>query len=297
VRLGDDFDLMLVIVATLLQLWLVLTGQGGVFRVALGFLFVVFMPGYSILSALYRPFREHGPIERVALAGAASLAISALSGLALDRLAISVRAEAFALWMSAAIALFAVTGVVRRELEGRSVPTATTRADDTAEDGSASSRPEQAGFAGGAMAAVLCLIAATALGLGFVAHSLVLVPPPAAGSVSLYVVDPSGRAHDYPHSVVRGAEVKLELGIAYHGGPPQEFELKGPDGNRTRLHLKPGESWKRVMSLNIDHLGGTRAQGQDAQDMLGLRWELYQAGADTPLRVVQVWVRIEGAQR
>jgi hypothetical protein len=305
--LWNCLDLLLVIAAGLAQLWLVLAGEVGPVRSALGLLFVTFLPGYSLLSALYRPFDEYGAVERVGIAVGASLALSALSGLALDRLALSVRPELYAMWMSAAIALLALGGIVRRYLQALQARAITggvehTGAGDADGAGSAgrggdTTRKDSAprhgwsGWRQAAMLAVLGVLVAAALGLGLVAHSISSAP--AAESVSLYLLDPAGAARDYPH-VTAGGTITVNLGISYQGQSPARFELQGPDGRRIPVSVNPGQNWTRQVRMAVaEAVGNTDGMAGQQHRLLNLRWELYRPGSAEALRTVQLWVRPE----
>ncbi len=306
IRLWDCLDLLLVIAAGLAQLWLVLAGEGGPVRSALGFLFVTFLPGYSLLSAVYRPFGEYSAVERAGMAVGASLALSTLSGLALDRLALSVRPELYAMWMSAAIALLALGGIVRRHLQARSTTGGLEHADAGRAGDAGSAGPgggttavgsaPQHGWAGWRQAAVLAVLGvlvAAAMGLGLVAHSI--APAPAAESVSLYLLDPAGAARDYPHVAV-GGTITVSLGISYQGQGPARFELQGPDGRRMPVSLNPGQNWTRQVRMTVaeaEAAGNTDGMAGQQHRLLNLRWELYRPGSAEALRTVQLWVRPE----
>ncbi|HZA21889.1 MAG TPA: DUF1616 domain-containing protein [Dehalococcoidia bacterium] len=77
-------DLLAIVVVTLLIELLIYSVPLEPVRVALGVLFVLFFPGYVLVSALY-PWREQlQGVERIALGLGLSLALVPLLGLALN---------------------------------------------------------------------------------------------------------------------------------------------------------------------------------------------------------------------
>jgi len=79
-----DIDLLAILVLTVLMHVLIYSSSVEFARVSLGLVFVLFFPGYALVSALY-PSRSHmNGIERVALSVGLSLALVPLLGLALN---------------------------------------------------------------------------------------------------------------------------------------------------------------------------------------------------------------------
>ncbi len=78
------WDLVLVIVLASLLLVVAFTAQTGSLRVVLGLAFVLFMPGYVIVSALFPKAESIDTIERVAFSFGVSIAVVSLTGLLLN---------------------------------------------------------------------------------------------------------------------------------------------------------------------------------------------------------------------
>jgi uncharacterized membrane protein len=110
----------------LLQLGFVLFGTTGLVRTTLGLLLVAFLPGYTLLAALYKPtaFR-FGALEHVVLALPISLALSALLGLVLHSVGLGVSASIQVITLSSFVTV-TTTIALWRELHRPSPSRATT---------------------------------------------------------------------------------------------------------------------------------------------------------------------------
>ena len=96
-----SLDLVIVMSLTLLQMLLVLLDITGPVRAGSGFLFVSLWPGYSLLAAFYRLYRQNliGILEHLVLSVPTSLALNVVLGLVLNNLNLSIRPESHVLWM------------------------------------------------------------------------------------------------------------------------------------------------------------------------------------------------------
>ncbi len=81
-------------------------------RYALGFLFICFLPGYS-LTKLFFPAREMGGLEKLALSIGLSLAIVPFTVFILDYLPVGVRATPIAVSLSALTLCFSGVALLR----------------------------------------------------------------------------------------------------------------------------------------------------------------------------------------
>jgi uncharacterized membrane protein len=236
-----------------LQIGLVLTGVTGVVRVASGFLFVTVLPGYSLLRALYRPYRqEFNPIEQVALAVPVSLAMGAVLGLLFDNIGWSVRPTFHVLWLSFITCALALAPLVPGQ--GETELTA------------------KAGW-GAVLIGLVCL----ALGLGLVARDVSHETRPQV--VSLFLLNAEGKTAHYPARIKINAAKLVRIGVAYQGPSPRAFSLWTPTGTRTSLVLHPGQTWSKLVPVVSSKPG-----------LQELTWKLSDAGSSTATRSVHLWV-------
>ncbi len=87
------WDLVAVIVLASLLLGVVLIAQTGALRVVLGLAFILFLPGYVIVSALFPKAEDLDTIERIALSFGISIAVVPLIGLLLNYTPWGIRLE------------------------------------------------------------------------------------------------------------------------------------------------------------------------------------------------------------
>ncbi len=87
------WDLVVVMVLAALLAGVVLATQTGPLRVVLGLVFILFLPGYVIVSALFPKAEDLDTIERVALSFGLSIAVVPLIGLMLNYTPWGIRLE------------------------------------------------------------------------------------------------------------------------------------------------------------------------------------------------------------
>ena len=80
----DNRKILIAIIIITLVLFPVVAFTTGPLRIVLGTLFVIFIPGYTLISALFPKKEDMGGIERVALSFGSSIAIVPLIGLILN---------------------------------------------------------------------------------------------------------------------------------------------------------------------------------------------------------------------
>ncbi len=77
-------DLLVILISSILLVVAVALAASGPLRVALGLLFILFLPGYALIAALFPSGKEIDWIERVALSFGLSIAVVPLLGLLLN---------------------------------------------------------------------------------------------------------------------------------------------------------------------------------------------------------------------
>ena len=83
-------------------------------RYVLGSIFVLFLPGYSLIKVLF-PTLELGNIERVALSVGMSLALVPITGLLLDQTPWGIRTTSVTLSLLSLTTIFATTAIMREQ--------------------------------------------------------------------------------------------------------------------------------------------------------------------------------------
>ena len=77
-------DLLVILISSILLVIAVALAASGPLRIALGLLFILFLPGYALIAALFPSGKEIDWIERVALSFGLSIAVVPLLGLLLN---------------------------------------------------------------------------------------------------------------------------------------------------------------------------------------------------------------------
>jgi uncharacterized membrane protein len=80
----DNRKILIAIIVVTLLLFPIVALTTGPLRIALGLLFVIFFPGYTLLSALFPKRGDLSGVERIALSFGLSIAVSPLIGLILN---------------------------------------------------------------------------------------------------------------------------------------------------------------------------------------------------------------------
>jgi uncharacterized membrane protein len=285
------YDLLAVLALCGLQLTLVLSGTTGVLRIASGFLFVALLPGYSLLAAVYRPFRRDvAPLEHVILSLPVSLALDVALGLLLNNLGWSVRPQRQVIWMSVVTVLPACAVMYCQRpahVDGDASRRETTR---PAVRGwvrwpvwwCSAHRPGSSGVGEHALLtygmAPLALIACLALALGVVTETIARPAP--AQSVSLSLLDSGGQDAAYAVDATRGVTIQLQLSVALEGGARRSFELTSSRGTSREINLQPGQTWSQAVAVPVLRTGLQR-----------LSWTLTGSGASRLRRSVHLWIR------
>lgn len=270
-------DLLAIAALALLQVLLVLLGTGGPLRIAGGLLMMTLWPGYSLLAALGRGFRQAlEPLEHVALAIPASLSLNALLGLALNHAGLSVDPLTSTLWMSGYVMLLSAAAAIarqRRKHADRDVGTGAVR--------------------GLVLGGIVLVALATGIAITYNSRA---GPSP---HTSLYLLDQAGTTAAYPAHAAPDAPILITVGIAYKGDAPRDVHLVAsstrlPAGYRARpaprslpvvhaaipITLQPGEIWEAEVAVTLTAPGLHR-----------IRCELCPVDGGPCERAVHLWIR------
>jgi len=249
-----SLDLVIVMSFTLLQMLLVLLDITGPIRAGSGFLFVSLWPGYSLLAAFCRRYRQNlmGLLEHLVLSVPTSLALNVVLGLALNNLNLSIRPDAHVLWMGFLTCALTLAAMVHPHTDH------------------GNKRRYCLAFTGALTVALL---------LGVFAHSSRLSDT--ESYLSLYVLGADGQAVDYPIEVAAGTPVRITVGINYAGTSAEDLHLVSPTEDEIALRMQPGDEWEKNMELTLTQPGLHRVS-----------WDLYRSGMNVPARSVQLWLKV-----
>jgi uncharacterized membrane protein/LysM repeat protein len=249
-------------------------------RIVLGLPFVLLLPGYVLVAALYPRKEDLDPIERAALSIGLSIAIVPLIGLALNYSPWGIRLNPILAFMSLFIVMGAGAAMYRRQ----ALPP---------EEAFAINVPlprwSQIGLArvAPAVIVVLCLI-----GFGAAAAFLAMSRGSSESFSEFYILGPDGRAEGYPRTVELGDSLTVILGVVNHEGDDIGYEIEATVGGQVAgfidsLRLEDGERWERPVTL-------VPSQAGDSQKVQFLLHRVGVDGAEEAYRSVHLWVDVEG---
>jgi uncharacterized membrane protein len=263
-------------------LWLLILAivafPGSPIRVVLGIPFVLFFPGYALITALVPRKTGMSGIERVALSFGLSIALVILICLALNYTPFGIRLMPIVISLAAALLVLSAISWARE----RKIP--------EAERYSISFRPSLGSvWSGRPLDKALSVVLAVAIlaSLGAVAYTIAK-PKPGEEFTEFYILGPGGKAEGYPSEVRIGEEASVTGGITNHfrtrvsyriavtvaGTPVTEF---GP------IELEPKGKWEGQVSFVPTTAGAAQK----------VEFLLYQTpAADNTTRSLHVWVDV-----
>lgn len=278
-------DLLAAILLALATLFFTLTSMGdiSVVRIPLGLLMVLFVPGYTLIAALFPKMKDLDGIERVALSFGLSIAVVPLIGLGLNYTPWGIRLTPVV--VSLAIFTLAMAGAAY--LRRKSLPeeerfatnfraaTNSLKAEILADE---KSRLDKA----------LTIILVITIMLSIAALVYVIVTPKQGEKFTeFYILGPGGKAYDYPTSVLAGNESTVIVGVVNHEYALVNYSLQLGLNNSTilkrELALEHNQTWERPVSYALNKTG----DGQKLQFLL------YKEGNFTaPYRDLHLWVNV-----
>ena len=197
--------LIAIVVITLLSLPVVFFTTGPL-RIVLGLLFVLFFPGYTLLSALFPRKGSLSGIERIALSFGLSIAVVPLIGLVINYTPWGINLYPIIISVTLFIVITSAVGWYRlwrlppKERFGVSV-------------GIRQPRWGRRGIGDKVLYACLGLAVLVAIGsLGYV----IAAPKQGERFTEFYILGIDGKAENYPKQVVVNEPVELIIGIVNH---------------------------------------------------------------------------------
>lgn len=280
-------DLALVILFTLLCIPFVLISplNETSIRLFLGLPLVLFLPGYSLIAALFPRKDDLDGIERLALSFGLSIAIVPLLGLALNYTPFGIRLSPILAILSLFTVSFAVGASVRRSMvpEGERFDVEFGVALRTLKESfeAADTKTDRI--------LSIILVISIVLAIAMVIY-VIITPKQGEKFTEFYVLGPSGKASDYPTNLEVGEEGEVIIGVVNHEYAmvtyQLEVQLSGEVIGEERIELLHNETWESPFTFRA------RRAGEDQK----LEFLLFKEGLEEaePYRSLHLWVDIKG---
>ncbi len=274
-------DLSIVIVCSLLLVPLALFTSGAL-RIILSLAFILFFPGYTLISALFPAKGRLDGIERLALSLGLSLAVVPLIGLVLNFTPWGIRFEPILFSLLGFILAMAVTAIYR---QAQLLPEERFGVDFRG----ALSRATASWTGQGRWDKLLTilLLAAIAGTIGTVAYAI-QTPRAAEKFTEFYILGPGGKAVDYPRAVILGMSSQVIVGIVNREQETGTYRIGiAIDGEKIKeigpLTLTAEEKWEQTVSFNATKLGADQK----------VEFQLYRGESMEPYRSLHLWLDVK----
>lgn len=214
-------DLIIMALVTVLCIIFVLTPKLNhtVIRTILGLLLILFVPGYSLIAALFPRKDDLDGIERAALSFGLSVAVAALIGFALNYTPWGIRLTPILISLSAFTIIMVFLACLRRMRlpsdERFSVPFGSF-IQGVKKDFEGESRTSKI--------LSVVLIITIVLAIATTAY-IVIKPKQGEKFTEFYILGPNGKAADYPTNITAGKTGSVIIGVVNHEYKPVNYEV------------------------------------------------------------------------
>ncbi|MGA9141203.1 MAG: DUF1616 domain-containing protein [Methanocella sp.] len=256
-------------------------------RSAFGLVMILFIPGYSLIAALFPRKKDLDGIERIALSFGLSIAVTPLIGLGLNYTPWGIRLDPIVVCLTA----FTVICVLVANKRRHSVPVEDRFHIDFGKifsDAKKEVLPESDNRLDRILTVVLiCAIVMSLLVLAYV----VVVPKQGEKFTEFYILGPDGKAENYPTMFAIGDQQPVIAGVANHEYRDVTYDLIVTLNDSStiteiysdRFTLANNQTWEKTVSIKPDRTGSK----------MKLEFDLYADGNMTaPYREVHLWVDV-----
>jgi uncharacterized membrane protein len=255
-------DLILIVLFTLLTAIFVLIpflNQTPI-RTILGVLLVLFIPGYSLIAALFPKEGDLDGIERAALSFGLSIAVTPLIGLALNYTPYGIRLDPILICLTGFTFIMCLIAYLRRRrlpVEKRFYVPFMESFGNLKGSFQGESRTEK----------ILSIVLILSIFLAISTTAYVIVKPKQGEKFTeFYLLGPGGKASNYPTNLTNGTQGKLIIGVVNHEYATINYQLVVKMNNITikneTITLQNNE--KKEIPFNFT----ARRPGQDKLEFL-----------------------------
>ena len=274
-------DLVVVIVVSLALVPLAVLG-GGPVSLALGLIFVLFFPSYTLIAALFPKRGDLDGVQRLALSFGLSIAVVPLIGLILNYTPWGI--GLYPVLVSVLVFIFVMAGVAwyrRRRLPQE-------------QRFELQFRPRLSQFWGRQNRWDRVLIGLLVVAIIGTIGMLVYVtqtPKVEERFTEFYILGPEGKAENYPGVLVLGEEAKVTVGIVNREQEVTEYNVKILiEGQKVEevgaIALAHEEKWEQEVSFAPTEVGEKQK----------VEFQLYKGGGSKAYHTLNLWIDVVGSQ-
>jgi uncharacterized membrane protein len=277
------YDLLIVLIWTVLTSVFVLTPalSDTPVRTLLGIPMVLFIPGYVLIAALFPKKADLEGVERIALSFGLSIAVVPLLGLLLN-FTFGIRLVPILLSLCSYSTALTIIAAYRREtlpMEERFfVPFYKVYEILDREINTPKSRTD--------MVLTIILIFSIVLAAGMI-YFVITTPRIGERFTEFYILDPSGKAENYPTEIKYNSPSKILVGVVNNEYAPLNYTMQVALDKKvltdTRFWLNHNETWEKNITFAPDKTGSN----------LKLEFWLFREDNFTaPYRQLHLWVNV-----
>ena len=277
-------DLLATVILALAILLFTLTPLSNLpVRIPLGVLMVLFVPGYTLIAALFPKKTDLEGIERAALSFGLSIAVVPLIGLGLNYTPWGIRLTPVVV----SLAVFTIAMAAAAYWRRMHLP-AGERFSIQFSETISTWKGEILADDKGRLDKALTIILIITIFLSIAALVYVIVTPKQGEKFTeFYILGPGGKAYDYPTSVQAGNRSTVIIGVVNHEYALVNYTMSISLNNTPlmsmNLTLLHNETWEKPVSYVLNHTGYRQKQ----------EFLLYREGNITsPYRDLHLWVNV-----
>lgn len=228
--------------------------ESSIIRAFLGIIFVLFLPGYLLISALFPAKTDLDGIERIALSFGLSIAVVPLLGLILNYTPWGIRLIPILATLSIFCIVMLVIAYYRRmklvEAQRFCVPFNDYILTIKQELFKPSTRQDKI--------LTIILVISIILAVSMIIY-VIITPKIGEQFTEFYILDINGKAEDYPVDMVVGIPAELIVGIVNHEYALKNYtmqvELDKDILTSQEIRLAHNETWENKIALTPDKAG------------------------------------------
>lgn len=252
-------------------------------RIPLGLLMVLFVPGYTLIAALFPRSSDLDGIERIALSFGLSIAVVPLIGLGLNYTPWGIRLTPVVI----SLAIFTVAMAIAAYFRRMRLPAQDRFSVEIRRHLSALKSEITEGDKSNLDKALTILLVLSIIASVSALIYVIVTPKQGEKFTEFYILGPKGMAYDYPTAVEAGNGSTVIVGVVNHEYDPVNYSISLSLNNSTlkstKIYLEHNETWEMPVSYILSKPG----------DSQKLEFLLYKEGNFTaPYRDLHLWVNV-----